>query len=95
MIVDKKQRIGRRNMKKESSITFISTREVAEKLSVSRKQVIRWMRGAGLPGYQIGRDFRFIESEIDQWIAQHKYRSEFDNKLLDGRFQPLKKKNRD
>ncbi|MCL4540049.1 MAG: helix-turn-helix domain-containing protein [Bacteroidetes bacterium] len=86
--------IEKNNMKKESHVTFITTRQVAEKLCISRKQVIRWIRGAGLPSYQIGRDFRFIESEIDEWIEHHKYRTEFDSRLLDDHFQPIERKKR-
>lgn len=85
---------GNKDMKTESRITFLTTRQVAAKLAVSRKQVIRWVKGAGLPSYQIGRDFRFVESEIDEWIERHKYRTEFDAELLSEYLQNSKTKKR-
>ena len=55
----------------------MNTMEVAEKLHVHRKLVIRWVRNVGLPCYKFGKEFRYRESEIDEWIERHKHQRGF------------------
>ena len=43
--------------------------EVGELLDVPRKTVLRWAAGGYLPGHKLGRRWRFIGAELDQWVA--------------------------
>jgi excisionase family DNA binding protein len=50
--------------------------EVAELLAVPRKTILRWAAGAYLPGHKIGRRWRFIRDELDQWVVNDATRSQ-------------------
>jgi excisionase family DNA binding protein len=43
--------------------------EVAELLDVPRKTVLRWSAIGYMPGHKLGRRWRFIRNEIEQWLA--------------------------
>ena len=45
--------------------------ELAQSLKISRATIDRW-RKEGMPSYKIGNGGRFIESEVSEWIEQHK-----------------------
>lgn len=46
--------------------------QVAEMLSVDEKTVYRWAKDGKLPSVQMGRVVRFLESDVDAFIAQHR-----------------------
>ncbi|ORL76418.1 helix-turn-helix domain-containing protein [Prescottella equi] len=48
--------------------TYLSTEDVAAKLQVVTKTVRRLVNVEGLPAHRVGRSFRFVESEVDNWI---------------------------
>lgn len=47
---------------------FITLRELAEYLSVSEALIYKWSERQKIPGYKIGRVWRFKKSEMDDWI---------------------------
>lgn len=50
---------------------YITLMELAQSLKTSRATIDRW-RKEGMPSYKIGNGVRFIESEVSEWIEQHK-----------------------
>ena len=47
--------------------------ELAEYLKVHRSTIYRLVKARKLPGFRIGKDYRFIREQIDGWrIAQEK-----------------------
>lgn len=44
---------------------------VAKLLRVSSKTVLEWIRTFGLPGWKVGRGWRFRRSEVVRWIGEH------------------------
>lgn len=50
---------------------YITLMELAQSLKISRATIDRW-RKEGMPFYKIGNGVRFIETEVAEWIEQHK-----------------------
>lgn len=50
---------------------YITLMELAQSLKISRATIDRW-RKQGMPYYKIGNGVRLIESEVSEWIKQHK-----------------------
>ena len=50
---------------------YITLNELAKSLKISGATIDRW-RKEGMPYYKIGNGVRFIESEVNEWITQHK-----------------------
>ena len=69
-------------MKEGQGVQLLTTRQVAAKLGVHHKLVIRWIKNLSLPCYRFAKEYRFVEAEIDSWIEQHRHRSAFDAKRL-------------
>jgi excisionase family DNA binding protein len=52
---------------------LLTTRQVAEMLSVSPATVLRRWRAGELPGYRLGSNvLRFDAGEVDAWLAEHR-----------------------
>lgn len=47
--------------------TLLTTIELAEKLKVSDRTIIRWMK-IGLPYMKAGRTTRFDFNDVEQWM---------------------------
>ena len=50
---------------------YITLMELAQSLKISTATIDRW-RKQGMPYYKIGNGVRCIESEVSEWIKQHK-----------------------
>jgi excisionase family DNA binding protein len=46
----------------------LTTREVMERLKVTRPTVIKLLRQGKLKAIKVGRDYRFIKSELDSFL---------------------------
>lgn len=55
--------------KKMANETVLTTVQCAELLQVHPKVVGRYVKSRGLPAHRIGREFRFLQSEVIAWIA--------------------------
>ncbi|MBE3136075.1 MAG: helix-turn-helix domain-containing protein [Thermoplasmata archaeon] len=53
---------------------FLTTEEVAQKLSLKVRSVRRLIRTSELPGIYIGKAYRIPESELLRWMDAHKIR---------------------
>jgi excisionase family DNA binding protein len=51
---------------------YVSLNELAEYLGVSRKMLYRWAIDGKMPGYKVGRIWRFDRDEIDRSIKEGK-----------------------
>ena len=49
---------------------LLSTQEVAERLNVDKKTVLRYMHAGKLKGSRIGRDYRIAESTVNDFLAR-------------------------
>jgi excisionase family DNA binding protein len=47
---------------------FITTKELAEKLSVAEITIYKW-REKGLPSHKFGRSVRFIYEDVVNWLS--------------------------
>lgn len=47
---------------------WLSVDEVAEYLGVSKDTVYVWVAGKDMPGYQVGRFWKFKREDVDTWV---------------------------
>ncbi len=47
---------------------WLSVDEVAEYLGVSKDTVYAWVTGKGMPGYKVGRFWKFKREDVDAWV---------------------------
>ena len=65
-------------MKIQSGTKLLTTKEIASKLHVHPKLVIRWITNLSLPYFRFGKEFRFDEVEVNEWIEAHRGNADFD-----------------
>lgn len=51
---------------------YLSTQEVADKLSVSYLSVYYWIKDGVLPAYKFRREFRISVTDLDKFIRDKK-----------------------
>jgi excisionase family DNA binding protein len=51
---------------------LMSIREVAEFLQLNQTTVYAWAQQGILPGYKLGRTWRFRPSELDAWLEERR-----------------------
>jgi excisionase family DNA binding protein len=49
---------------------ILTMREVAALLKCARTTIATLCRTQGFPHFRIGTDYRFIRSQVDEWVAQ-------------------------
>lgn len=47
---------------------WLSVDEMAEYLGVSKDTVYAWVTTKAMPGYKVGRFWKFKKSEVDAWV---------------------------
>ena len=53
------------------SETWVSMKEVQNHLGIGRDTALAWINKWGLPGYKIGRAWKFKLSEVDEWLRSN------------------------
>jgi excisionase family DNA binding protein len=56
--------------KSHTNLEVMTLREAAEYLRCHYSTVYRLIQQQGLPVFRLGRDWRILKSELDQWIAK-------------------------
>ncbi len=49
---------------------WLSVDEMAEYLGVSKDTVYAWVTGKGMPGYKVGRFWKFKKEDVDGWVRE-------------------------
>jgi excisionase family DNA binding protein len=49
---------------------WLSVDEVAEYLGVSKDTVYAWVTHKGMPGYKVGRFWKFKRDDVDAWVRE-------------------------
>lgn len=60
---------------------WLSVDEVAEYLGVSRDTVYTWVTNKGMPGYKVGRFWKFKSDDVDNWVRDGGASSSSDEDL--------------
>jgi excisionase family DNA binding protein len=64
---------------------WMSVDEVAEYLGVSKDSVYAWLTSKGMPGYRVGRFWKFKRDDVDAWVRAGGAASASDEDLTEGR----------
>jgi excisionase family DNA binding protein len=51
---------------------FMSIRDVADYLKLNQTTIYAWAQQGMLPGYKLGRTWRFRPSEIEEWLEERR-----------------------
>lgn len=49
---------------------YMTFEQASELLNVSRSTLYRWLREGKVPGHKLGRQWRFVREELEQWTRQ-------------------------
>ena len=60
---------------------WLSVDEIAEYLGVSRDTVYAWVTTKGMPGFKVGRFWKFKKEEVDSWVRDGGAASSTDEDL--------------
>jgi excisionase family DNA binding protein len=63
---------------------WMSVDEVAEYLGVSKDSVYSWLTSKGMPGYRVGRFWKFKRNDVDAWVRAGGAASASDEDLAEG-----------
>jgi excisionase family DNA binding protein len=63
---------------------WMSVDEVAEYLGVSKDSVYSWLTSKGMPGYRVGRFWKFKRDDVDAWVRAGGAASASDEDLTEG-----------
>lgn len=47
---------------------WLSVDEIAAHLGITRDSVYRWVVNRGMPGHRVGRRWKFLRQEVDEWV---------------------------
>lgn len=53
---------------------YISLKETADYLNISKETLYLWVKTNKIPAYKLGRFWKFRVSEIDRWMENEKKR---------------------
>ena len=51
---------------------WLSLKEIAEYLGARRETIYKQIENKGMPGHQIGRNWKFKKEEVDAWVKSGK-----------------------
>jgi excisionase family DNA binding protein len=47
---------------------WLSVEEIATHLGVNRDSIYKWLTRKSLPAHKVGRLWKFLASEVDEWV---------------------------
>ena len=51
---------------------WVSLEEIAVHIGVSKDTIHRWIRNREMPAHKVGRLWKFMVSEVDDWVRASK-----------------------
>ncbi|MEW6245156.1 MAG: helix-turn-helix domain-containing protein [Nitrospirota bacterium] len=57
-------------MPKEVRNELLTVAETCRYLKVTPRTLYRYIRNRRLPGFKLGKEWRFVRSDLEQWIRQ-------------------------
>jgi excisionase family DNA binding protein len=60
---------------------WLAVDEMAEYLGVSKDTVYSWVTAKGMPGYRVGRFWKFKKDDVDDWVRAEGAASSTDEEL--------------
>ena len=57
----------------------VNIEELAEYLSITIDTARTWIKAGMLPGYKVGKRYKFKLSEVDEWVREGKIKECSDN----------------
>ena len=55
---------------------LMTLKEVAELLNIAEVTIYRWANAGKIPAHKLGRQWRFVRSEIEEWLERQKIDSQ-------------------
>jgi excisionase family DNA binding protein len=49
---------------------WLSVEDIAAHLGVNRDTIYKWTERKKMPGHKVGRLWKFLASEVDDWVKQ-------------------------
>lgn len=59
---------------------WLSVEEIAEHLGISKETVYRWLERSHIPAHKVGKQWRFLASEINEWVLKGKAAEEHNSR---------------
>ena len=50
--------------------TWLTVEQIAAHLQVSKETVYRWLDRGRIPAHRVGKQWRFLITEIDEWVKR-------------------------
>ena len=72
-VEEKNVSIEYKDMKVEK---WVGVEELVEYLSITKRTIHAWIQNGKIPGYKVGRFYRFKLSEVDEWIRSGRARED-------------------
>lgn len=63
---------------KISSEALLTTKDACKFLRISPRTLYRYIREYNLPAFKLGREWRFVKSELDRWLLKKLRKSKRD-----------------
>ncbi len=57
-------------MPKEVQNELLTAAETCRYLKITPRTLYRYIRNRRLPGFKLGKEWRFVRSDLEQWIRQ-------------------------
>ena len=48
----------------------LTSKEASEYLKIAPRTLYRHIRGHNIPAFKLGREWRFVKSELDKWLIK-------------------------
>ena len=61
---------------------WLSVEEIAAHLGVNPDTIYKWIERKKMPAHKVGRLWKFLASEVDQWVKGGKAAQETNNKRV-------------
>ena len=53
-----------------SAQAWLTVEQIAAHLQVSKETVYRWLDRGKIPAHRVGKQWRFLANEVDEWVLR-------------------------